>query len=190
LTRISARSAGDVILKRLESGLWEASGEAREQARVWLTGADGRGFAALRCLSGHETEDRSHWLEQQRLMWRQILDDLDGRETLPPENGDFPPALSPVFRDEVMPALASAAQMLVLLTEQGSLAGRSPLAGKLFLRNCERLQQILDACKPLASLGRFWRELVQDRGGAMEETLRLTSLLAGHLGRWAQYRGE
>ena len=59
------------------------------------------------------------------------------------------------------------------------------MAGQLFLRNCERLQQALDACPPLASLSHFWRELVQDRGGDMEETLRLTEVLAGHLCRWS-----
>jgi hypothetical protein len=147
---------------------------------------DGHGFAALRCLSGHDAEDRGRWLAQQRLVWRQILDDLDGRnEPEPgPDAEDFLPALSPAFRNEVIPVLARAARILALLTEQGRLAGQSVMAGQLFLRNCDRLQQTLDACRPLASLGRFWRELVRDRGGNMEETLRLTSLLAGHLARW------
>ncbi|MDR2055736.1 MAG: glycosyltransferase family 9 protein [Desulfovibrio sp.] len=189
LTRISPRTAENMILGYMRSGSWnEPAAAAREQARVWLTAVDDRGFAALRCLSGHDAEDRGRWLAQQRLMWRQILDDLDGRNEPepPPDMKDFLPALSPAFGGEVTPALARASRMLALLTEQGRLAGQSAMAGQLFLRNCERLQQILDACPPLASLSRFWRELVRDRGGNMEETLRLTGLLAAHLERWAR----
>ncbi|MDR2745711.1 MAG: glycosyltransferase family 9 protein, partial [Desulfovibrio sp.] len=177
LTRISPQAAEAVILGYARSGSWnEAAPAVREQARVWLTGADNRGFAALCCLSGHDAEDRSRWLAQQRLVWRQILDDLDGRNgpELEPETEDLLPALSPAFREELISALAQASRMLALLTEQGRLAGQSVMAGQLFLRNCERLQQILDACRPLASLSHFWRELVRDRGGNMEETLRLT----------------
>jgi ADP-heptose:LPS heptosyltransferase len=189
LTRISPQTAESVILGYIRSGSWAVPAPAmREQARVWLTAADESGFAALRCLSGHDTEDRSRWLVQQRLVWRQILDDLDGRsESEPgPETEDFLPALSPAFRDEVIPTLARAARMLALLTEQGRFAGQSAMAGQLFLRNCERLQQILDACRPLASLSHFWRELVRDRGGNMEETLQLTNLLASRLDRWGK----
>jgi ADP-heptose:LPS heptosyltransferase len=187
LTRISPQAAESMILEYIGSGSWsEPAPPVRDKVRVWLTAVDDQGFAALRCLSGHDVEDRSRWLEQQRLVWRQILDDLDGRNE--PESGpgteDFLPALSPAFRGEVLPALARAARMLALLTEQGRLAGQSVMAGQLFLRNCERLQQMLDACRPLASLSHFWRELIRDRGGNMEETLRLTNLLANHLGRW------
>ncbi|MDR1659378.1 MAG: glycosyltransferase family 9 protein [Desulfovibrio sp.] len=187
LTRISPRAAESMILGYLRGGSWSEPGPAvREQARVWLTAVDEHGFAALRCLSGHDAEDRGRWLAQQRLVWRQILDDMDGRNEPDPGPGvnNLLPPLSPAFRGEVVSVLARAVRMLALLTEQGKLAGQSVMAGQLFLRNCDRLQQILDACRPLASLGHFWRELVRDRGGNMEETLRLTSLLAGHLARW------
>ncbi|MDR3358736.1 MAG: glycosyltransferase family 9 protein [Desulfovibrio sp.] len=187
LMSISPHAVETMILGHIRDGSWNEPAPAmRKQARIWLTAVDDRGFAALRSLSGHDAEDRSRWLVQQHLMWRQILDDLDGRKEPEsgPETKNFLPGLSPAFREEVLPALTQAARMLALLTEQGMLAGQSVMAGQLFLRNCERLQQILDACRPLASLGNFWRELVRDRGGNMEETLRLTNLLASHLGRW------
>ena len=76
-------------------------------------------------------------------------------------------------------------KVLDMLAEQGRLTGKSSKAGQLFLLNCERLQNLLDACPPLASLGYFWRELRQERGGRMDELLRFVDLLAGHLRRWA-----
>lgn len=75
--------------------------------------------------------------------------------------------------------------MLDLLAEQGQLTGKSTRAGQLFLLNCERLQNLLDACPPLSSLGHFWRVLRMERGGRMDELLALVSRLSGHLRRWA-----
>ena len=57
-------------------------------------------------------------------------------------------------------------------------------AGQLFLRNCERLQAVLDACPELRSLGAFWRELRQERGDRLDDLLALTTLLGTHLADW------
>ncbi len=193
LPRISARGAGDLNLARLEGEGWQAglSPELRREARVWLTETDVRGFARVRSLSGHAAEDRSPWLDQQRLLWRHILDDLSGSADSPATGqADGQPearACSPDFRDQVAPVLAQAARLLDMLSEQGRLTGKSSKAGQLFLLNCERLQNLLNACPPLASLGCFWRELRQERGGRMDELLRFVGLLAGHLERWAAY---
>ena len=194
LTRISPRRAGDLIQARLESGDWQAglNPELCREARVWLTETDEFGFARVRSLSGHEREDRSLWLNRQRLFWRHILDDLesttDGATARPARaearTPDAPPC-SPAFAARVAPVLDQAARLLDMLAEQGRLTGKSSKAGQLFLLNCERLQNLLDACPPLASLGYFWRELRQERGGRMDELLRLVDLLAGHLRRWA-----
>ncbi|MDR1777161.1 MAG: glycosyltransferase family 9 protein [Desulfovibrio sp.] len=187
LRRIRPETVGDMLLGYLESGRWPVPGlELRTQARVWLTGLTESGFAVLRCLSGHDDEDRSRWLAQQRHVWRHILDDLDGGGIAGDEGQELLPALSSAFRDEVVPALTQAADMLAVLSEQGRIADKSSLAGQLFLRNCDRLQRVLDACPPLCSLSHFWRELVQDRGGDLVETVRLTDLLAKHLARWAE----
>lgn len=193
LARISPRRAGDLILARLESGDWQAglSPELCREARVWLTETDELGFARVRSLSGHEREDRSLWLNRQRLFWRHILDDLEstadgahGRTARAEARTPDAPC-SPVFAARVAPVLDQAARLLDMLAEQGRLTGKSPRAGQLFLLNCERLQNLLDACPPLASLGYFWRELRQARGGRMDELLRFVGLLAGHLRRWA-----
>lgn len=193
LARISPRRAGDLIQARLESGDWQAglSPELCREARVWLTETDELGFARVRSLSGHEREDRSLWLNRQRLFWRHILDDLEstadgahGRTARAEARTPDAPC-SPAFAARVAPVLDQAARLLDMLAEQGRLTGKSPRAGQLFLLNCERLQNLLDACPPLASLGYFWRELRQARGGRMDELLRFVGLLAGHLRRWA-----
>ena len=71
-----------------------------------------------------------------------------------------------------------------MLTQQGLLLGKTPKAGQLFLRNCERLQAVLDACPELRSLGAFWRELRQERGDRLDDLLALTTLLGTHLADW------
>lgn len=195
--QISPQSAGDLALGYLAQGNWRAGlgPEIRREARVWLTETDAQGFARVRSLSGHEHEDRSLWLGQQRLFWRQILDSLESAQTRPgepcgPVRACVPAApdalpYSTAFRQTVAPVLSQAAQLLDLLAEQGRLTGRSARAGQLFLLNCERLQTLLDACPPLSSLGHFWRVLRMERGGRMDELLTLVTRLSGHLRRWA-----
>ena len=78
-------------------------------------------------------------------------------------------------------ALTQGATLLDALSAAGALTGRSAQAGQLFLRNCERLQQVLDASPPLASLGAFWRELRETRGGGMDELLPSLAVLARHM---------
>lgn len=83
------------------------------------------------------------------------------------------------------PVLDQAARLLDMLAEQGRLTGKSSKAGQLFCSIASACRIFWDACPPLASLGYFWRELRQERGGRMDELLRLVDLLAGHLRRWA-----
>ncbi|MEG6593319.1 glycosyltransferase family 9 protein, partial [Desulfovibrio sp. 1188_IL3213] len=64
------------------------------------------------------------------------------------------------------------------------LVGKSAMAGQLFLRNCERLQSLLDAAPALAALGGFWRELRQQRGGSMADLTQLIQCLRSTLERW------
>ena len=80
--------------------------------------------------------------------------------------------------------LDQAVQLFDILTQQGQLLGKTPRAGQLFLRNCERLQVVLDACPELRSLGAFWRELRQERGERLDDLLALTTHLAAQLVDW------
>ncbi|MDR2821101.1 MAG: glycosyltransferase family 9 protein [Desulfovibrio sp.] len=191
LQTVSPQSVGDLVLSRLSGRGWEAGIRPDMRARAWVTNVDAWGFSGVRCLSGHETEDRSLWLGQQRLFWRQILDDLsDGRGMGKGAVSDEAPPYSAAFRDEVGSALSDAARLLDLLVEQGRMTGKIPKAGQLFLRTCDHVQQRLDACKPLSSLAHFWRELLQDRGDRMEELLRFTARLSAHLAAAAALRSN
>ncbi|MDD4702358.1 MAG: glycosyltransferase family 9 protein, partial [Desulfovibrio sp.] len=208
---IGSQSVGDLVLAWLDSGSWgtafKKSSHIRSEARVWLTQKDSHGFAALRCLSGHESEDRSLWLNSQRLFWRHILDCLsrpkpdtatannggsaeadDGQGTFlcsPAEAGKIP-AFSPAFAAKMCDCLTQSVNLLHLLEEQGLLVGRSATAGQLFLRNCERLQNLLDANAAFTALGGFWRELRQQRGGHMDDLIDLIRQLKNSLILWKQ----
>lgn len=180
-----------LALGYLDTGRWEAglSPELCAAVRVWRTGFDDDGFAAVRCLSGHEHEARSIWLAELRQFWRQLLDDLGadpGAETgARRPDRPTPTCALPADAREAAATLTQGATLLDALAAAGALTGKSAQAGQLFLRNCERLQQLLDACAPLASLGAFWRELRQTRGGGMDELLPCLAILAAHLRRFA-----
>ncbi|MFT4302232.1 MAG: glycosyltransferase family 9 protein [Desulfovibrio sp.] len=212
---ISSQSAGDLVLEWLGTGSWDAAlrknSHIAREARVWLTTKDNYGFADLRCLSGHEGEDRSLWLYKQRNFWRQILDSLKGERSAPltpadaandsgraiedaglatrlcpaRETGEAP-AFSPAFATNIGDCLTQSLNLLNLLEEQGGLVGRSVTAGQLFLRNCERLQNLLDANSAFTAMGGFWRELRQQRGGHMNELMDLIHQLKNSLIFWKQ----
>lgn len=190
LERISPQSVGDLALAWLGSGRWENAPLAAigQEARVWLTTRNDEGFAAVRCLTAHKNADRTLWLEQQRFFWRQILDGMESPAgARGAEEGSVFAGKNcgQDFARSVAPVLDQAVQILEQMEEQGRLLGRNSRIGQLFLRNCERLQHVLDACPPLRSLGGFWRELGQGRGDALHEVLRLVRHLAGHLRQWS-----
>ena len=188
-----AGAVARLALGYLATGRWQEglSPELCSRVRVWETGFDADGFATVTSLSGHEREARSIWLAGLRQFWRQLLDDLGGHaaELAAASQG---PALSGLpVKDAAgaVAALTQGATLLDALSAAGALTGRSPQAGQLFLRNCERLQQVLDASPPLASLGAFWRELRQTRGGGMDELLPALAILARHMRSFAARLG-
>lgn len=208
---IRPQSVADLSLTWLDTGRWDAASleSIGHEARVWLTELDEHDFISVRCLSAQADDDRSRWLALQRVFWRQILDDLNSRSSKPAQAGrqiqplpqaaagvkrtpmrqpdiwaDAGRKFSPEFAQRLFNTLDQAAQLLYMLTQQGLLLGKTPKAGQLFLRNCERLQAVLDACPELRSLGAFWRELRQERGDRLDDLLALTTLLGTHLADW------
>lgn len=204
-----------LILARLEGKAWQdgVSPELVCQARVWQTDAGGDGMAQVRCLSGHGDEDRSRWLALQRFLWCHLLDALDSAAATPapnsgqklaapppeltrpggllpdqlpdnfPDLAPAPPAgLVPVIR----PVLEQVLRLLAILDEQAGLLARSARAGDIFLRNCDRIKSLLNACQPLSGLGIFWNQLVQDRGGSLAGLLAPLAIIREHLGGWVR----
>lgn len=210
VTHISPQSVESLALSWLDTGRWDAAplDLVGREARVWLTEQDDKGFMTVRCLTEHAAEDRSLWLAQQRVFWRQILDELDdaalpgtarNANTLACASEKNAPsasahstvstdgragAFSAEFAQRMAESLDQAAQLFEMLTQQGQLLGKSPKAGQLFLRNCERLQTVFDACPELRSLGAFWRELRQERGEKLNDLLELTAHLGAHFLVW------
>ena len=200
VTHIQPPTVAALALTWLDTGLWDAAPleTVGHEARVWQTELDAQDFITVRCLSAHEAEDRSLWLAQQRIFWRQILDDLNtslpaGAEAAAGQAHPLHKAAptggtgnqgSPAFAQRMFSTLDQAVQLFDILTQQGQMLGKTPKAGQLFLRNCERLQAVLDACPELRSLGAFWRELRQERGERLDDLLALTTHLATQLIDW------
>ena len=200
VTHIQPPTVAALALTWLDTGLWDAAPleTVGHEARVWQTELDAQDFITVRCLSAHEAEDRSLWLAQQRIFWRQILDDLNitlpaGAEAAAGQAQPLHRAAptggtgnqgSPAFAQRMFSTLDQAVQLFDILTQQGQMLGKTPKAGQLFLRNCERLQAVLDACPELRSLGAFWRELRQERGERLDDLLALTTHLAAQLVDW------
>ena len=203
VTHIRPQSVEALALAWLDKGRWNAAPleTVGREARVWQTELDGQDFMTVRCISNHAADDRSQWLAQQRIFWRQILDDLGSPATIKPAPGagqinkaassqDSCPSVafgndfSPQFAQRMFGTLDQAVQLFDILTQQGHLLGKTPKAGQLFLRNCERLQAVLDACPELRSLGAFWRELRQERGERLDDLLALTTHLGAQLVDW------
>ena len=207
VNHIRPQTVEALALGWLDTGRWDAAplDTVGREARVWHTELDGQDFMTVRCLSPHATEDRSQWLAQQRIFWRQILDDLGSQgsvqpnahstasaeqsSTVQPQQAPLAaaaqsPAYSPQFTQRMFTTLDQAVQLFDTLTQQGQLLGKTPKAGQLFLRNCERLQAVLDACPELRSLGAFWRELRQERGERLDDLLALTTHLGAQLVDW------
>jgi ADP-heptose:LPS heptosyltransferase len=200
VTHIQPPTVAALALTWLDTGLWDAAPleTVGHEARVWQTELDAQDFITVRCLSAHEAEDRSLWLAQQRIFWRQILDDLNitlpaGAEAAAEQAQPLHRAAptggtgnqgSPAFAQRMFSTLDQAVQLFDILTQQGQMLGKTPKAGQLFLRNCERLQAVLDACPELRSLGAFWRELRQERGERLDDLLALTTHLAVQLVDW------
>ena len=203
VAHIRPQSVEALALAWLDTGRWDTAPLelAGREARVWQTELDKDDFITVRCLSAHAAEDRSQWLAQQRNFWRQILDNLDCPSAAhsstnagpispePPSHAadhaaDGGNVVSLQFAQRMFATLDQAIQLLNILTQQGQMLGKTPKAGQLFLRNCERLQTVLDACPELRSLGAFWRELRQERGERLDDLLALTTHLGTQLVDW------
>lgn len=184
-----AGPVANLALGYLEKGRWDAglTPELCASVRAWQTGFDADGFANVHCISGHGQEERSIWLQELRHFWRQLLDELGGMSSAKADDAPNPPLAeaSLTKAQAAITALSQGATLLDALLATGVLSGKSVQAGQLFLRNCERLQQILDSCQPLASLGAFWREIRETRA-SLDELLPSLGILSSQMHKLAQ----
>lgn len=157
--RISPRTAAFYALRQLGHAD-DSFKESATEARAWRTIRDDDGFLDLASLNANPAGP-ALWLAWQRKFWRQLFDDLDNLKDSPATS------LAAVYKNlkpfsnsaEVSRNLAQAASILATVAECGTGAAKAPGLGKIFLRNCDRLQAMLDSCPNLSGLASFWREL-------------------------------
>ncbi len=172
----------------LPEGISEDSG-----ARIWLSRRDASGFMDLLSLSGHEAQDRTRWVRQQRHFYRQFLDRLpasrmdagtDTVQILPPE---APWPLSEEGSARVADELARSVQLLHLLGEQGRALSIRPsdMLKNRFLGTWQRLQGLWDNSEYLNVLGYLWMCETQEAGGGLATVLALARQYEGLMTAWS-----
>lgn len=162
---ISPQTVFSLVQAWLEHGEWTkgVTTQTAAECKVWVTAKDKKGFYTLLPSGGQESDLDSQWLLLLRDYWSQLLDAL--------ESGKFiaDPAASPLIKfDTPVKTLTEAAHIMKLLIKQSSLLTANAKGRALFLKNCERLQNLLDISPPLAALGAFWREFQLNQGADLK----------------------
>ncbi|MBO4369472.1 MAG: glycosyltransferase family 9 protein [Desulfovibrio sp.] len=150
-------------------------------ARAWETARGDDGFVTIIPHTHHANEDRTRWIQHQRLFWRQLLDELSTNQRLPSHKPTPIAPCSDAFLNELTQVLEPCLHLLTIITEQAGLLEKSSQAGTLFLRNCDRLQTLLSTNSLLTSLAYFWRELRTDHGQNLESLFHAITILSKHI---------
>lgn len=181
--KISPEAAGDLLLGKLLQGEWSAglSPTADSQCRVWLTSHGKEGFARVNCISSHASEDRSLWMIWLKNFWRQLLDHLSQSSNFRENKNIYANLAKPSFSTAVAANIEQAAAILDSIEACGQVARKNKQAGQLLLRNCERLQSVLNGSSQLASLATFWQEFRQNQGADFDLFLPATAILSHEL---------
>ena len=164
--RIDPDAVGVMIASFARSGQWTAP--TGLGARVWRGERDEHGFMNLRSLS-QDGGDRSAWIQVQRAVYRQFLDQTTqaSARALTWPDSDFKRALG---RD-----LERCVLLVTLVEEQARLLMRGapePIRKK-FLVNCQNFQDFLDKSGNLGVLAPMWMYQSQDEAGSMDRFVAL-----------------
>ncbi len=178
LQSISANLVKQLVSHYLQYGNWEVR-ISQDAVRIWKSSYDVRGFIQLEGLSGHENEERTHWLCLQRELYRQILDEdqspchplqFDSKHIL---------GLSDNLRKEIVENLNQCTQLFLLLKENMLLLQHIPSKqnGQRILNTCTTIYNLLEKCSHLKALGHLWLVLFQERGAHVESFSSLVDFL-------------
>ncbi len=152
----------------------------QDEARIWRSTEEADGFAALEGLSGHEQEERSHWLLMQRHFYRQILDNkMDTK-------GYHADALSEDLRLKVGVTIQQGAALLLLLEKQIEVMLSTPTSqnGERVLITSNKVHTVLNECSYLKALAYLWLTLSQEQGGDLTCFLQMVKSLRQVLLLW------
>ena len=157
---IAARFLADGTWSRLPSRDGTVTG-----ARVWKSVVGEDGFMDLISLSGHDGEDRTLWLREQRRLYRQFLD-RNPAELFQPSLPEDPLILSPAMAKPLAAELQTALALLDAVMQQGRLLLQRPLPqiSERFLATLTRLNILLRESPGLAALSLVWLEEASGTG--------------------------
>ncbi len=216
LQSINAELVGDLAKNYLLYGQWNKDNIClQERVRIWESVLeDTTGFINFKGLSGHEKEERSHWLHLQRYFYRHILDDKLAAFTAEnhfedssdlhenhnalsnasatimdvatKELAEHVAGLSDEFKENVTQSLEQCTNLLLLLQENMQLIQRMPskLSGARIVGICNTIYGVLEKCPPLKALGHLWLVLYQERGDKWENFSELVFSLRSVLLFW------
>jgi ADP-heptose:LPS heptosyltransferase len=139
----------------------DGEGEVVSGARAWVSQFDEQGFLTQNSVSGHGSDDRTRWIELQRVFYRRFLDG-DSLEGL----SRFGDEMSPQFVEALQSTLSSARDYLFLMQQQGALLARNPrdTLKKKFMASWQQLQNILTENPSLEVLSSLWLFESQQQG--------------------------
>ncbi len=148
-------------------------------ARIWTSAFDAKGFLYLKGLSGHEHEERTHWLCLQRQFYRYILDEAHAQGHSLVLEKQHIQGLSKELRQDVSRTLGQCTQLLLLVKEHMQLLQRMPSkqGGQRILNSCRTIYGVLEKCVHLKALAHLWLVLFQERGAHWEHFSKLVHSL-------------
>jgi ADP-heptose:LPS heptosyltransferase len=149
------------ILRQLEH-LFATGGWTRPSSpgpRAWVTRREGDGFMGLECLSRHGNDERSSWILLQRSLYRHFLDESKSI-TAPPGHG----GMSARQRESIAGTLRKTRGLLLLLSQQARLLGRSGQTARKFMTTWHLVAGQLEENPSLAVLAHLWVAQTQEQG--------------------------
>ncbi len=180
LYSITPATVTQLVQHFIHHGSWDAPIARQQQsARIWKSTQDNTGFMQLEGLSGHENEERTHWLHIQRQFYRHILDEgqQQGRSLILEKK--HIQGLSEALKQEVARTLGQCTQLLLLVQEHMQLLQRMPSkqGGKRILSTCTTIYGVLEKCPYLKALGHLWLVLFQEKGAQWDNFAQLVKSL-------------
>lgn len=176
-TRISADSVKRLIIPWLQTGQWTDHGIT--EARAWITASDTDGFYQLQALSANAHTGPGAWHAWWRVFWRQLFDHM--ANPTGPSTINFA-SLPPLEDQKCDPSLRQGATLLRAIAEMAPATAQNPHhLGKIFLRNCERLQDLWSSQEELSGLSAFWREFRSNQGGDLARFSGECMVMAQHM---------
>lgn len=158
---IDAKSVADLITAYLPNRTWQAS-SARQLdhiCRVWLTTRDENGLNRIVPLNDSANSGSGLWLAWQRQFWLDLLSQLALNKDSSTPGPAYAALKLPDNARELAQLAHASAQILATIAECASNAAKNRTMAQIFLKNCDRLQTLLDSRPVFNSLAVFWREL-------------------------------